>query len=67
MDRAVGLSSSDSQHRSSTRQEIERIAEVLLLLEVPPERASRGIRELFKISTSEAIDVVRKVLTRRGR
>jgi hypothetical protein len=66
MDSAVTVSPSEEHRRTSAQQEIERIAEVLLLLEVPPERASLGLGQLYKISRGEAIEIVRRVLTRRS-
>ena len=64
MDPAVGLSSSGSDHRSCARQEIERIAEVLILLQVGPEQAGRGLRQLFTIPLSEAMEIVRSAVAR---
>src|SRR5690349_21406408 len=50
--------------RKTAQAEIERIAEVLLLLEVAPERASRGLTEICRISENEAADIVRTAVTR---
>ena len=64
MDPVVGLSSCGSEHRRGGHQEVERIAEVLILLQVSPERASRGLRQLFTIPLGEAMGIVRGAVAR---
>jgi hypothetical protein len=50
----------------AAREEIERIAEVLILLHDQPEQATRGLGEIFLIRSFDAKEIVRNAVAGAG-